>query len=480
MFLSSSLITLALALVAAAGPIPHVPHVHPVLPRGASVPGSGVHCAVKTADGQFTLEGAVAHLNRTMNKYRQSLINLQNNGGTLDEGVIVMPMRPVAHTTSLTKRQSEALTDQEGGLEWTGVVSVGTPAQNFVIDFDTGSSDFWVPLTDCQTCAGKTLFDPSKSSSLKALNGNFSISYGDGSTASGLPFQDNALIRDKTIPVSLGGINVNNQIFAGAEVLTGNLVQTPGDGLMGLAFPAISNLGVNNTLFDAFAQGQIPQPQFSFKLAETGSSLFIGGQDPSLFTGATEFHPLSSGMGFWQIGNTTAKLGGVPAVSNFDAIIDSGTTLIVGPPQEVSTFYSQIPGAQLADPQSGFFTVPCSANVPSLAFNWGGKDWTVDPSLFNLGPISQGSSQCALAIVGSDTGLGDNTWILGDTFMQNVYSTFDFGQFAVGFSQLSQGGPASSSSSNSSSTVGTGSTPPTTPAAAPCPCNCTGSASPAA
>jgi len=467
MFLSPSLITLALALVAAAGPIPHIPHVHPV-PRGASVSGPGVHCAVKTADGQFNLEGAAAHLNRTMNKYRQSLINLQNNGGTFDEGVVVMPMRPVPHSASLTKRQSEALTDQEEGLEWTGVVSVGTPSQNFVIDFDTGSSDFWVPLTDCQTCQGKDLFDPTKSSTITALNGNFSISYGDGSTASGLPFQDN---------VSVGGINVTNQIFAGANVITGNLVSSPGDGLMGLAFPAISNLGVNNTIFDAFAQAQIPDPQFSFKLAETGSSLFIGGQDPSLFTGTTEFHTLSSGMGFWQIGNTTAKVGGVPAVSGFDAIIDSGTTLIVGPPQAVATFYSQIPGAQ-ANSQ-GFFTVPCSANIPTVAFNWGGKDWALDPSLFNLGPIQQGSNQCALAITASNTGLG-STWILGDTFMQNVYTTFDFGQFAVGFSQLSQGAPASSSPSSSPSPVGTGSAPAPANPPANAPCTCTASAGPAA
>lgn len=92
--------------------------------------------------------------------------------------------------------------------------------------------------------------------------------------------------------------------------------------LMGLAFPAISQLGVNNTIFTAFAQGVIPAPQFSFELAENGSSLFIGGQDTSLFTGSTEFHPLSSSMGFWQIGNCTAKVSGAPAVSGFDTVID--------------------------------------------------------------------------------------------------------------------------------------------------------------
>jgi cathepsin D len=35
------------------------------------------------------------------------------------------------------KRQSETLTDEEDDLEWAGTISVGTPAQKFLIDFDS-------------------------------------------------------------------------------------------------------------------------------------------------------------------------------------------------------------------------------------------------------------------------------------------------------------------------------------------------------
>ena len=37
----------------------------------------------------------------------------------------------------MEKRQSEALTDEDSDVEWAGTISIGTPAQNFLIDFDS-------------------------------------------------------------------------------------------------------------------------------------------------------------------------------------------------------------------------------------------------------------------------------------------------------------------------------------------------------
>ena len=55
----------------------------------------------------------------------------------------------------------------------------------------------------------------------------------------------------------------------------------------------------------------------------------------------------------------------------------------------------------------------------------------------NLGETSSGSGKCVGAISGYDLGLGSNVWLLGDSFMKNVYTAFSFDDNAVGFAELS-------------------------------------------
>ena len=93
----------------------------------------------------------------------------------------------------LQKRQSEALDDQQSNLEWTGTVSIGTPGQDFVIDFDTGSADLWVPSKDCDGCQAQNSYDPSASSTSQEESGTFQIQYGDGSQASGPIYSDSGM-----------------------------------------------------------------------------------------------------------------------------------------------------------------------------------------------------------------------------------------------------------------------------------------------
>ena len=126
---------------------------------------------------------------------------------------------------------------------------------------------------------------------------------------------------------------------------------------------------------NAFSQGAVPENQFAFKLASSGSSLYLGGTDTSLYSGSVEFHPVKD-TGFWQASGAKVSVGGKAVISNIDTIIDSGTTIMYGPPSSVRTLYASIPGSKLYDSQNGMYSFPCNS-VPSVAFNWGGNTWTI-------------------------------------------------------------------------------------------------------
>ncbi|EMD33571.1 hypothetical protein CERSUDRAFT_159720 [Gelatoporia subvermispora B] len=348
----------------------------------------------------------------------------------LPEGAEIKPIMHMNATSHHEKRQKESLTDQDGDLEWTGAVSIGTPPQNFVIDFDTGSSDLWVPSTSChnQTCSSKHKYSASHSSTSAKQSGSFYIAYGDGSSVSGPVYTDKV--------VSVAGVTANNQYFSPAKHLSDSFASDPADGLLGLAFPGLSALGQSPFFNTAFSQKSAANNVFAMKLAQSGSELYVGGTDNSLYTGSIEYHPLVTSNQFWQIGNAQLQVGNNVTNSGFQTVIDSGTTIMYGPPSAVQAFYASIPGSAVYDSSSGYYSYPCNS-LPTVSFNWGGNNWVVSSANFNLGQTQPGSGQCVGALAGQDLGLGNNVWLLGDSFMKNQYNIFSFAQNAVGFATLS-------------------------------------------
>lgn len=130
----------------------------------------------------------------------------------------------------------------------------------------------------------------------------------------------------------------------------------------------------------AFAQQAIPKNEFSLKLASHGAELLLGGTNPKLFKGAIEFHPVNASTGFWQIGGGSILQGGKAVVSGFESIVDSGTSFIFGPADQVKEFYDSIPGSQLFDEENGLYSYPCTGKtVFKVAFQWGGQAWAISP-----------------------------------------------------------------------------------------------------
>ncbi|EFP90511.2 uncharacterized protein PGTG_16098 [Puccinia graminis f. sp. tritici CRL 75-36-700-3] len=364
---------------------------------------------VRGGDGIFNFTAAQLSHQHTLRKYRGTCEKYKHARSFWPS--LSKLSRPYRHH----RRQIERLTNQ-GNQMWTGLVKIGTPSQTFSVDFDTGSGDFWVPSIDCKDnpCGSKNIYNASASSTSTRLPDSFKVNYGDGSTTSGNQYRDS---------VKLAGITIANQTFAGVSKLSDEFQHDPTDGVLGLAYPAISHLKSPSFIENAFNQGLIPSKTFSFKLANEGGELYLGGVNPSRFVGTLEAHPVIR-QAYWEIGNGSVNVNSINISQNGRMILDSGTTIIYGPKLAVEKLYSSVDGAKKYEKRDGLWKFPC-VSAPSVSFSWnGGGQWAIDPKRMSLGKVEANSAECIGAISSQAVGLNDS-WLLGDTFMSNVYSVFN-------------------------------------------------------
>jgi cathepsin D len=111
-----------------------------------------------------------------------------------------------------------------------------------------------------------------------------------------------------------------------------------------------------------------------------------------------------------------------------------------GPKSDVAEVYKHVGGVPLPanEGDDQYYAYPCDS-PPVLSFSWGGNDWEISPEHFSFGPREEDPTMCTGTLAGSDDMGG--IWLLGDTFMMNVYTAFSFeesGPF-IGFSKLVTG-----------------------------------------
>ncbi|RPD82588.1 acid protease [Lentinus tigrinus ALCF2SS1-7] len=420
MSIKDILTVLSFVLSTTAGPVLHG--------NGGSVPLTQRRSCTND-DGWFDHGMAAERVARDHNKHRNNLINLQKNCGreAFNEGANILP--PMDFTSGLQnkKRQSESLVDEDNDEYWAGRLSIGNPGESFLVNFDTGSADLWVPSTNCtdSQCSPKQKYNSSASSSGVPTSSSFLIKYGDGSSVSGPVW---------TETVVAAGVKVTAQNFSPVNTLSPMFGNEAADGIFGLAFPAISSMHKTPFLLNAKNQGRVKSATFGIKLAKTKSELYLGGTNPSLYMGDIEYHSVTGKAGYWQTSGGNLVVSNSLIASSLTTIIDSGTTFIYGPPDQVDAMYKSVPDAAPYASMPGFYSFPCISAPSNVAFNWGGKNWTISAANMNAGKISL--TQCVGAIAAKDLGLGKNTWLIGDSFMKNVYTAFSFDNNSVGFATL--------------------------------------------
>ncbi|KAK7693327.1 hypothetical protein QCA50_002895 [Cerrena zonata] len=374
-------------------------------------------------------------------------------GASVGKGITV-PLfpRPRSPSTSTLSYRNDNNISVANSHEYAYLARVEIGTQSFLVLIDTGSSDLWVVSSECmeEDCDAVAKYLPT--STLSPSNATFSLNYLLGAVSGQIG----------TELITLGPYQISSQVFGAcksqnllwkllsimtvyealANETTGlGLSGTGNSGILGLAFPleaAIPDTSGRTLLENLFAAFDADDRYFAFKLGRDQlDSSFSVGQLDSAYANSTSgfaFNPVYSSYksiyDYWKlplqaitVNSTTFNLSRtkVPGAPSPIAVLDTGTTLILGPTPDVDRLWSSIGGARKTD---AGWQVRCNRGI-IIGFVLGQGD---DTREFVLDPFDlswrQGSSDndwCMGGIQANDR-VASGDWLLGDSFLRNVYA----------------------------------------------------------
>ena len=206
----------------------------------------------------------------------------------------------------------------------------------------------------------------------------------DGSGASGDVYLDQ---------VQVGTSQTTSQAVEAAKQISPEFEKdVDSDGLLGLGFDTVNQVSPKKQkTFFSNVQDSLQTPLFTvdLKRGQPGSYDF-GFIDSTKHTGSIEYVPVDKKLGFWHFTSNGYAVGdGAFTKRSIDAIMDTGTTLLLLPVPLVSSFYSKIEGATYSSDQGGYI-FPCSTDLPDLTLGVGGYKAVIPGRYLAYAPIAVG------------------------------------------------------------------------------------------
>ncbi|MCJ1473029.1 hypothetical protein MMC13_001678 [Lambiella insularis] len=376
--------------------------------------------------------------------------------------------------SKLRRRQAESVVtvSVQNGFEMATPIaqyftnlSIGTPAQNVMVQLDTGSNDLVLNSASsafCKNntdlCAGAT-YNANTSSSYHYLSSNASLGYGGGDLTSGDYATDSLAFGSTTIKNVQMVLSYNTTTadsIWGLSYSAGEQGISNGEG----EYPSISELMVSS--------GAIQSNAYSLFLNSQGSSagsLLFGGVNKGKYRGPLSTIPMESnpnytsptgfivtvtGIGLTLSESTPTNKANtsIPLVTNRadPFLIDSGTYNIEIPLEHLQPILKAL-GAEY-ESASEYAMVPCSMTTNTSTLDFMFTSFKISIPLAELifpqaflafdyyvPTLSDGKTPgCLLGIqpAGED-------FILGDTFMRSTYIVFDLDNNEVSMAQANIG-----------------------------------------
>uniref|UniRef100_A0AC35TYH1 Peptidase A1 domain-containing protein n=1 Tax=Rhabditophanes sp. KR3021 TaxID=114890 RepID=A0AC35TYH1_9BILA len=359
----------------------------------------------------------------------------------------------------------ETINDYESSILTTNI-TLGTPPQNFVAFLDTGSSNLWVADKTCgqkivscpdfcidqpeycksgacsSTCCGsraninagkkkvcdiKNKFDSSKSTSYVKNGRGFSIYYSYGQVEGFLGQDTLAIAGNKGKSLS-----ITNTVFAQANLLPDVFLNSPADGILGLAFASLAEDNIVPPILDAIKRKLLDAPVFTVYL-----NGYVGtGKGGVITYGAIDTDNCGSDINYvgitipawfqFNLDSVSTSLGSVTNVKT-QATSDTGRDYIAGT-QAFTDSIAKSLGATY-DPKTQFYQIDCKKAVSDVIFTIAGNKYPVKA----VNMVSKHGSFCALNLRSFDANGAGHSWVLGTPFMRQYCHIHDLGNRRLGF-----------------------------------------------
>ncbi|WOO86009.1 Aspartic-type endopeptidase ctsD [Vanrija pseudolonga] len=416
---------------------------------------------------------------------------------------ITLPIQRAVGQQHLAKRDGTAaapVTAWGGDVVYTVKLDVGTPPQSFDFILDSTNNIIGLLEAPCATCPpGNPLFDSKKSTSWTAAPNNSLSGFGDLGT-------DVVALVNQSTKFGIGLINTLN---TGFPIPPGVSVS----GVLGLSPPPNDPKFPTPLLYD-LAQ-KWTNKVYGIQLQRTratvndtvfssqhvgGGSLTLGGVDASVITASINYTPalnLSGIVGIWAVPLDGINIGGskvaAAQATPLIAFPDFSHEGLYAPHDVVAEFYSHVKGA-IPIKNGGVQTTwvfPAGADTIAadakgtqstanlgLQFTIGGVSYavadadlaievvTADVLTKNYGASASQAAAAAAWVIGSIQEVDPNAWVpgappgisLGNSFLRNVYTAFQFSPNAVGFGHLKTeaGAPVAPGASGAAGASGSG------------------------
>lgn len=309
--------------------------------------------------------------------------------------------------------------------QYIGNIFLGDPIQQFPVIFDTGSGNLLVTSSLCNNCLNSFIYNHKKSKNFKYIGLEVEVTFGTGIVS--------AIINEDSF--FMGKIKVPNQKFAEIINERGEVFkECKFSGILGLGYPDLAADGIIPVFDTIISKKLLSNNLFAFYYSyneATGGEISFGEINPKLFEGEIKYYPVIN-KHYWTINLIDILFNGKSlglCLAPCKAIIDSGTSLITGPTNNIRYLLIKLPVDK-----------NCVGYNPldqlEFIFENSGDKYTLNADEFVTKEKINGKITCSTNFMPMDVPIPHGpAWILGAVFMQKYYTVFDRDNDRIGFAR---------------------------------------------